>query len=220
MRFSNDKRIHAGWIVLAFLIPLLSGCVAGARIQPESTQPPADGPMVARLEEGREGFIITEASVADEQTLKHFDRAIVLMIDREHAQAAELLEKVIQRSPGVTAPHINLAIAYMHMDRPEAAEDHLKTALRLVPEHPVASNEYGLLCRKAGRFEEAREIYEKALERFPDYYPLRRNLGILCDLYLNDLACALEQYEIYSAAMPEERQVKMWIADLRIRLGK
>jgi len=92
--------------------------------------------------------------------------------------------------------------------------------LSLVPEHPVACNEYGLLCRRSGRFAEARAVYEKSITRFPNYFPLHRNLGILCDLYLNDPACALEHYEIYSAARPENKQVKLWIADLRARLGR
>ena len=55
---------------------------------------------------------------------------------------------------------------------------------------------------------------------FPDYLPARRNLGILCDLYLNDPACALKQFEIYSEAMPGDAQVKIWIAELRMRLGR
>ncbi|NIQ12143.1 MAG: hypothetical protein GWO23_22000, partial [Gammaproteobacteria bacterium] len=46
------------------------------------------------------------------------------------------------------------------------------------------------------------------------------NLGILCDLYLNDLECALEHYEIYNGALPENKQVELWIVDLRVRLGR
>jgi tetratricopeptide (TPR) repeat protein len=76
------------------------------------------------------------------------------------------------------------------------------------------------LYRKTGRIAEARAIYEKAIARFPGYYPLHKNLGILCDLYLNDPACALEQYGIYSKAMPEDAQVILWIADVRARLGR
>jgi Tfp pilus assembly protein PilF len=143
-----------------------------------------------------------------------------MLNDQDYGQAVDLLEKVIEQSPGVTAPYINIAIAYTHLGKLEKAEVHLKTALSLVPEHPVASNEYGLLCRKTGRFTEARAVYEKSITRFPDYYPLHRNLGILCDLYLNDLPSALEHYEIYSEARPDDKQVKLWIADLRARLGR
>jgi Tfp pilus assembly protein PilF len=143
-----------------------------------------------------------------------------MMKDQDYGQAIDLLEKVIKQSPGVTAPYIDIAIAYQRVGKPELAEGHLKTALSLFPEHPVACNEYGLLCRKTGRFAEARAIYEKAIARFPEYYPLHRNLGILCDLYLNDPACALEHYEIYSNAMPKDAQVTLWIADVRTRLGR
>ena len=63
-------------------------------------------------------------------------------------------------------------------------------------------------------------MYEKAIARFPNYYPAHRNLGILCDLFLSDPACALKHYEIYSEGKPEDEQVKLWIADLRIRLER
>ena len=156
----------------------------------------------------------------DEASRRDFQRAVDLLNDKKYGQAIELLEKVIEQSPGVTAPYINMAIAYQQIGKLEKAEEQLKTALLLVPEHPVACNEYGILYRKTGRFAEARTIYEKALSRFPDYYPVHRNLGILCDLYLNDLACALKHYEIYSEASPEDKRVKSWIADLRARLGR
>jgi Tfp pilus assembly protein PilF len=134
-------------------------------------------------------------------------------------KAIELLTKVIERKPGVTAPYINIAVAYMRMNKPEQAEQNLKTALGLFPAHPVASNEYGLLLRKAGRFKEARAVYEEEIARFPEYLPVHKNLGILCDLYLNDPVCALKQFEIYSEGMPSDQQVKTWIAELRMRAG-
>jgi Tfp pilus assembly protein PilF len=178
------------------------------------------GPVVASLMDGRTGFIITETPSMDTESRRDFEQAIVMMKNQDFEKAIELLEKVIERSPGVTAPYVDIAIAYKQIEQLEQAEKHLKTALELVPEHPVASNEYGLLLRKAGRFAEARTIYEKTLAVFPDYHPARRNLGILCDLYLNDQACALEQYEIYCEAMPKDEQAKMWVADLRARLKR
>ena len=216
-------RTRAGFSAVAILLSLLAGCASGGKtVKPETvvqTPTVAEGPAVTRLQDGRQGFVIRETPGLDAESRRDFDRAVAMMKEGDFERAVELLEKVIEGAPGVTAPYINIAMAYAATDRPEAAEQHLKTALNMVSEHPVASNEYGLLLRRSGRFAEARETYEKALARFPEYLPARRNLGILCDLYLNDPACALEQYEFYSEAMPEDEQVKLWIADLSLRLG-
>ena len=215
-------RAYAGCGVLMIVLSAFTGCATNGEVKPvrDVQEPPAArGASVERLTDGREGFIITEIPQMDAASRRDFERAVAMMNDEEYGQAVDLLEKVIEKSPGVAAPHINMAIACRRIGKLEQTEEHLKTALDLVPEHPVAGNEYGLLCRKAGRLDEARTIYEKVIARFPDYYPVHRNLGILCDLYLNDLACALEHYEIYSRTMPEDKQVKLWIADLRARLG-
>ncbi|MGA7827746.1 MAG: tetratricopeptide repeat protein [Geobacteraceae bacterium] len=209
---------------IGFVILLaLAGCATNGKVKPTTVSQESSldkGFTVAQLEDGRQGFIITEVPKMDEASRKDFERAIAMMKDQDYGQAIDILEKIIEKSPGVTAPYIDIAIAYRLIGKSEKAEEHLKAALQLVPDHPVASNEYGLLCRKAGRFADARAIYENAIARFPGYYPLHRNLGILCDLYLDDPADALEHYEIYSEAKPEDKQVKVWIADLRARLGR
>jgi len=214
-------RTYAGFAVLAMVLSILVGCATEGKVKQALVQEPpvAKGPSVEHLQGGREGYIIKELPQMDEASRRDFDRAVAMLNDEEYGQAIDLLGKIIEKSPGVTAPYIDMAIAYQRIGKPEQAEEHLKTALKLFPEHPVACNEYGLLYRKTGRFAEARAIYEKAIVRFPDYYPLHRNLGILCDLYQDDLTCALEHYEIYSNAKPEDKQVKSWIAGLRTRLG-
>ena len=210
------------WVGFVIML-VLAGCATDGKIKPEKVSQESSlekGYTIARLEDGRKGFIITEVPQTNEASRKDFELAVTMLNDQDYGQAIDILEKVIEQSPGVTAPYIDIAIAYQHIGKPEKAEEHLKTALQLVPEHPAACNEYGLLYRKTGRFAEARAIYENAIARFPDYYPVHRNLGILCDLYLNDQVCALEHYEIYSEARPEDKQVKLWIADLRARLGR
>lgn len=203
------RRIGTGWVALVMVLAFFSGCAVTDK-----------GAFVSRLEDGRQGFVIREKTDMDAASRGEFERAVAMMNNGKNDTAIELLARVIGRSPGVTAPYINIAMAYTRTGKPEPAEQHLKTALGLVPNHPVASNEYALLLRKGGRFKEAREIYEKAIAGFPDYLPARRNLGILCDLYLNDPACALKQFEIYSEKMPEDAQVKIWIDELRMRPGR
>jgi tetratricopeptide (TPR) repeat protein len=138
----------------------------------------------------------------------------------EFDKGADLLNAVTQRSPGQAAPYINLAIAYEKIGKLTAAEENLKKALDINPDHPVANTEYGLIYRKTGRFAEARKSYERALARYPGFLPARKNLGILCDIYLRDLECALTQYRIYGAAVPDDKTVQIWIADLEKRLGQ
>jgi Tfp pilus assembly protein PilF len=196
--------------------------IGGCGTVPTANQAPSPSraATVGTLGEGREGFFIHENNSLDSGSRRDFEQAVQLIHAQDYPPAIDLLEKVVQRSPGASAPYIDLAIAYNRTGKPDRAETHLKTALGLVPEHPVALNEYGLLCRKTGKFAEAKEHFQKAVRRFPEYYPARKNLGILCDLYLGDPSCALEHYEIYSAARPEDQQAKLWVVELRKRLGR
>ena len=234
-RFPKSRSAAAprvAYLLLALGLVVLAGCATGGKAKtnpvpsapvlatdPSPPSPQSSGPTVKRLGAGREGFVITESSNLDGQSRTDFERAVALIKEENYQKSVELLETVIARSPGLTAPRINAAIAYNRMDKPEQAEQHLKSALELVPGHPVASNEYGLLLRKGGRFAESRSIYEKSLAAFPEYHPIERNLAILCDLYLKDFACAREHYELYSNAMPKDKQVKLWLADLQTRSG-
>jgi tetratricopeptide (TPR) repeat protein len=217
----------AGYLLLA-IGSLLAGCATAGKAKVELAEPtPAvaagaspslpTGPSVVHFTDGREGFLITEPPSMDAQLRADFEQASAMIKEAKYDKAIELLERVIAQSPDKTGPHINVAIAYRRINKPEQAEQHLKKALELIPGHPVASSEYGLLLRKAGRFAESRQIYEKALAAFPEYHPIHLNLGILCDLYLRDVACAVEHYELYSQAMPKDQQVKLWLADLQTR---
>lgn len=221
-------RIQAGvgLILLAGLLSALAGCATPGKVSPEpavasSAPPPVPtGPSVTRLPDERSGFVIREVPNGPEEWQSDFAAAVACLDRQDYAGAVELLQRVIAHEPGVTAPYIDIALAYRELGKPEPAEENLKRALELFPAHPVAGNAYGLLLRSGGRFTEARTIYEQVLAQFPDYAPAHRNLGILCDLYLNDLQCALGQYELYSATNPGDEQVNLWLADLRQRLGQ
>lgn len=156
--------------------------------------------------------------VVDSDTQQVFDQALQLLQAEQYDNAISLLNDVIEREKRLTAPYINLAMAYRHTGDDKMAEKYLLKALEIDQAQPVANNELGILYRKQGRFVDAKNVYTKALAENPDYLPVIRNLGILCDLYLRDAQCALEQFEKYQAEVPDDKTIEIWIADLKTRL--
>lgn len=201
---SASRLRRKGWILCTTL--LLSACATPGAPRPERS-----------VERGGGGFTITEQVTVSEAVREDFRAAIGWLQQGQYERGIALLLEITEKEPEVTAAHIDLGIAYGRLNDLERAESSLKRALELNPHHPVACNELGILYRKTGRFEEARESYERALERHPDFHFARRNLAILCDVYLGDLSCALKNYELYAEAVPDDQAAAIWIADLRNR---
>jgi Flp pilus assembly protein TadD len=163
------------------------------------------------------GFTITEEVRAGGDERADFERALRLLEQERYESAIALLVAVTESAPDATAAHIDLAMAYGRTNDLQRAEESLRRALELNPHHPVAWNELGILYRRTGRFAEARRAYEQVLARHPEFHFARRNLAILCDLYLSDAGCAVEHYGSYLQAVPDDAEVAMWLADLRSR---
>ena len=166
------------------------------------------------------GFTIVEEARIGNDVRADYNEALILLGQGQTKQGTALLEAVVEATPHLTAPRIDLGIAYHRASNMEAAESSLLLALESNPDHPIAHNELGIVYRKTGRFVEARRSYEAALTFYPGYHYARRNLAILCDLYLADLNCALENYEAYMATVPSDKEASMWIADIRQRIGQ
>jgi len=156
----------------------------------------------------------------DSEVEEDFSRAVALMEQDKYAQAVELLNSVVAREQRLPAPFVNLGIAHRKLGDDKAAEQNLIKALKLDINHAVANNELGLLYRRSGKFNAAKTAYQNALTKHPDYVPAIRNLGILCDLYLHDYDCALEQFESYQKLVPDDKNAAIWVADVKRRLGQ
>ncbi len=170
--------------------------------------------------EAATGAGLVENAKIDSAVRADFDTALDLLKAEKYERGMELLTRVIQRTPQSTAPYINLAIAHQNTGKLDAAEDNLKKALAIDPDHPVANNEVAIVYRRTGRFAEARKTYEKILNKYPAFIPARKNLAILCDLYMKDFDCALKNYQMVGAASPGDKAVQTWIADVKTRSGR
>lgn len=198
-------------------IALAAVCVALGACAATTSKPRAQ----AQIEiQEQVGFTITEKVSVSDSVRQDYEQALVLLEQGQAGQGISILESVVERAPYVSGPRIDLGIALRRDGEFESAEQHLRKALELNPDHPVVHNELGIIYRMTGRFAEAKRSYEAALAVYPGYHHARRNLGVLCDLYLADPECALASYEAYMTTVPGDDQAAMWIADLRMRLGQ
>lgn len=210
MRAPGSGRIRS--LAACPLAFLALAWIASACASPAATpEAPVESPAA---------FTITDDVRVGSSTRADFERAVRMLEEERFEIGIALLVDVTQAAPELTAAHIDLGIAYARVGDLERAEASLGRALELEPTHPVAQNELGMVQRRTGRFQEARESYENALAVYPGFHFARKNLGILCDLYLADADCALESYERYAQAVPDDETAAMWIADLRNRSAR
>ncbi|MDT8282022.1 MAG: tetratricopeptide repeat protein [Gammaproteobacteria bacterium] len=198
-------------ILLAFMVVSLFSC-AGVG---SAVKPAVDEKIDTTTMASKDVYVEVDPDVNSD-----FMNAIKLMQGENYAQAISVLNTVIEREKRLPAPYVNIAIAYNKLGNNKAAEQNLISALKLDISQPVANNELGLLYRKQGRFKAARVAYENALREYPEYLSVIRNLGVLCDLYLHDYDCALQQYENYLDLKPDDKTVLIWVADVKQRLAK
>ena len=204
--FTSTILSYFRFLFLSFLFVILAACATSNN----------DKTSVIDLED----IVISEEYGIDTQLNEKFNQAIELINKKKYEAAIELLEVVTDKTQKHSAPYVNLAIAYSRVGKLEKAENILLKAIKINPTHPVTNNELGLLYRKTGRFTDAKKTYENVIKVFPQFLPARKNLGILCDLFMNNLECAIEQYKAYLSINSNDKKMKIWLADLERRTGQ
>lgn len=165
------------------------------------------------------GTVPVEAALPPE-AVQQFDRAVVLMSSGDTAAAEQGLRALASAYPGYAGPLLNLGILQVRAGQLEAAEKTLKSALERNQASAAGYNQLGIVYRKQGRFKEADEAYQRALQIDPNYALAHLNLGVLCDLYLQQPQRALEAYERYLAlAASPDAKVNTWVSELKKRIG-
>jgi len=111
---------------------------------------------------------------SDELRARH---AVTLLELERHAEAAEVLRKVVAARPADADALANLGLALLGLDRADEAELELRAALSVVPQHWQALHGLGLVLLKRGEIDAALASFEQARILEPDDPDLLSNLG-------------------------------------------
>lgn len=229
--FSTERQLPA-LLPLALLALALAGCAS--RPAPSAGQA-EDAVNVVKPVREQAAAPVAAASSAEHvtpvphtvqaeqmamQAAPDYFNGIQLMQGGKLDQAMVVFQDIGVRFPALSGPLVNQGLIYLKKQQYQDALDTADKALAVNGSNPYAWNLRGMSLRELGRFKEARAAYEKALALDPLYAKAHFNLGVLADLYLQDLPLALGHYEKYQALQKTpDTAVGNWITDLRNRLG-
>lgn len=189
----------------ALLILLLTACASNKPAIQDSAELGPDGQPVAEpLPEGFEDEYRNGLSLMEDE---RFDEALQHWAD---------MSVVFGQYPGVWS---NLGLAHYQLGNYEEATSAYEQVESIDPTFCPVHALSGVAYRELGRFDDAQASYYAAIDCDPDDGRHYYNLGILLDLYRNDLESALEFYRKARRLMPDNEQLNIWVIDLARRVG-
>ena len=141
-----------------------------------------------------------------------------LVQSEKYDSALNVLSDAKKQFPNYPQVDMNIAIIALKQNNHDLALDSVSAALEVRNEYPPALNMKGVIYRITGEFDSAKLAYEKAIQVAPDYPKPYLNLGILADLYLQNLTLALTSFEQYLNIVNADEKVENWIIDLKRRM--
>ncbi|CBL46602.1 Hypothetical protein HDN1F_30190 [gamma proteobacterium HdN1] len=150
-----------------------------------------------------------------------YRQALTALNSGQEDQALVLLRDISNQYPNLSGPLLNQAILLRKKGRLEEARDLLQKSLLTPTQNPRVMNELGIVNRELGQMKQARAAYESAIRLAPSYDLPHYNLGVLADLYLQDLPLAIQEFEAYQALQEtRDKRVDGWLKDLKRRVEK
>ncbi len=154
----------------------------------------------------------------DTRLLDAYKKALSLMQKNNNKAAFKIFKDIILKDDRLSGPHANIGLIYLKTGQNESAKKAFKAALKRNPENMTALNQLAILKRKSGDFSKARKDYERILKIKNNHTYAHLNLGIVCDIYLQDYQCALKHYKTYLKLVGDDEKVNNWIIDLKGRM--
>lgn len=151
----------------------------------------------------------TKQQLTTEQQ-QQFMQAKQLMQQQKYQQALVPLQTIVAVTADFAGVWYNLALCQWQLQQTSQAEYSLQQALIAQPKFSASLNLLGILAREQGQFGQAEQYWLQAIQ-LSDAADSHKNLGILYELYLNQLAKAQTHYQHYYE-LSQDPQAKLWLA--------
>ena len=195
------------YLPLIFLTLVIGACASTPKPEPQALPEPTQEQQSSTVE-----------PIIDYDR-RNYEAALKALKTDETDFAIELLEQVGNKAPDMEYVFTNLGLAYFKNKNYSKAEQSLQKAISLNSRDVIALNHLGIIKRMQGHFEGAKQTYRQAIAIDDDYAQAYLNLGILYDMYLQDLEQALDQYQKYQTLTnSENKTVSEWIVDIERRI--
>jgi tetratricopeptide (TPR) repeat protein len=159
----------------------------------------------------------TESSV---QELQLYKNAIIALNKKELDKAEKLFLTMSERQPNIAGSWANLALISIKKSDLPQAEEYVKMALDKNPNMPQALNLSGYLAQKKGEINKAKSYYLTAISHKSDYALAHYNVALLFDIYLQDIAKAIEHYQLYlTHSEQKDENTKNWVKGLKATMA-
>ncbi|HEY1898967.1 MAG TPA: tetratricopeptide repeat protein [Steroidobacteraceae bacterium] len=149
-----------------------------------------------------------------------FARAVQLVRAGQDDEAELEFQQIATGYPLYASALVNLGILYRKHGDLAKSDQALHAAVRREARDAEGWCELGVTLRLEGKFHDAVDAYNQAINLKPDFAAAYRNLAVVQDLYLGETAAALTAMEHYQELAADDKAVVGWIADLKQRAGK
>ena len=184
------------------LVLLLNGCSGPTTPQPGPTT--EKQPETPVTEQGSDLYLQGIEALA----IKDFD------------SAASIFKRFNSQYTAKSGGHANLALISLKQGDIENATISADQAIELNPNNAAAHNLKGLINLEQGKIKTARDNFRTAIDIKPDYSNAHYNLALVYDIYLQDIAKAIEHYSRYLALTTEKDPgTQDWVDYLKSQLN-
>ncbi len=190
--------------IVILLAAMQTACQTAPKVEPETTPAPQPQPEVKA-----------------DPALELYELAISTAKAGQVNEAIDFFRQLIAIAAEYPLAHTNLGLLLLQQNQAADAKAEFLTAIEQDKKDAIAYNHLAIIERQDGLFNEAKAHYLEALQINPDYANAHLNLGILLDIYLQQLEDALTHYQKFQALTGgKDEAVTKWIADLERRIQK